>query len=217
MCEKGNDTLERIVRARKRAYPVDPLSVAETLLAEALHCIGRVSKYSESQSAERLDGVLKQALEVRSQLPEGHNLELVLKAFHDGDEAAQIEAVKLAHNALRVNTGIGWPSKLAQAEERTAASCPLKVAQKSVGHPGLDHDELIYRLAKAQEAEEIRRTRGSGTCWKEIAKEIGWDKGTGEQGLALLRDARQRLSKLEPDDPLLEEVREYRAQKTGEM
>lgn len=81
-----------------------------------------------------------------------------------------------------------------------------------VGHPGLDHDETIYRLAKAQQAEEIRRADKSMT-WKEIARQIRWNKGTDEAGIALLADARHRLHRLAADDPLLAEVAAWRRAK----
>ncbi len=73
------------------------------------------------------------------------------------------------------------------------------------GRPGLDHDELIYRLAKAQEGEELKR-KSPREPWKWIAREIEWKLGADEPGLALLRDARLRLHRLELDDPLLAEV-----------
>jgi hypothetical protein len=75
---------------------------------------------------------------------------------------------------------------------------------------------LIYRLAKAQEAEEIKRANPD-KWWKMIAKEINWRHGIGGPGLTLLRDARKRLRSLEQDDPggLLQEVAEWRrAQET---
>ena len=81
-----------------------------------------------------------------------------------------------------------------------------------VGHPGLDHDELIYRLAKAQEAEELKQTSKHMT-WRWIAQEIKWNKGRDNAGLALLRDARQRLHRLAPGDPLLAEVAAWRRAK----
>lgn len=85
-----------------------------------------------------------------------------------------------------------------------------------VGHPGLDHDELIYRLAKAQEAEELKQANKHMT-WRWIAQEIKWNKGRDNAGLALLRDARQRLHRLAPGDPLLAEIAAWRrAKKTKE-
>lgn len=80
------------------------------------------------------------------------------------------------------------------------------------GHPGLDHDELVYRLAKAEEAEEIRSENPDMT-WKEIAKDIDWRYGIDERGLALLRVARlSRLPRLKKDDPhgLLQQVARWR-------
>jgi hypothetical protein len=89
-------------------------------------------------------------------------------------------------------------------------------SRKRPGNPGLTHDELIYRLAKAQEAEEISKN-DQEKQWAEIALDIKWDKGAREQGLALLRDARHRLKRLALDDPLLAEVAEYRARGTKAM
>lgn len=84
------------------------------------------------------------------------------------------------------------------------------------GHPGLDNDELIYRLAKAQEGEELKKADKSAT-WRWIARKIKWNKGSHNAGLALLRDARARLERLDPDDALLAEVAAWRkAQETRE-
>lgn len=109
-------TLRAVIEARRRAYPVDALSVAESLLSEALSCIYKVVRYAEPQSAERLDDVLGRALEMRSQLPDGHRLELVLRAFHDGDEKAQVEVVKLADSVVKVSTAVGRPIRAHRAE-----------------------------------------------------------------------------------------------------
>jgi hypothetical protein len=82
------------------------------------------------------------------------------------------------------------------------------------GHPGLEHDELIRRLALAQEGEELRAADREQP-WKEIAVEIHWPYGSGPAGLASLRNARQRLGQLRPDDPLWAEIAAWRqARKT---
>jgi hypothetical protein len=97
---------------------------------------------------------------------------------------------------------------------RTRAA--VRSGQRPGGRPGLDHDELIYRLAKAQEAEEIRRADPE-LWWRMVAKEINWRHGISGPGLSLLRDARKRLRRLEKDDPrgLLPEVAQWRrAQET---
>jgi len=77
------------------------------------------------------------------------------------------------------------------------------------GRPSLDHDELIYRLAKAQEGEDLK-AEDPRESWKWIARQIKWNPGSDEPGLALLRDARQRLHRLKPGDPLLAEVAAWR-------
>jgi hypothetical protein len=105
-----------------------------------------------------------------------------------------------------------WPESGATGRRRAA----VRTGQRPGGRPGLDHDELIYRLAKAQEAEEIKRA-DPDQWWKMIAKEINWRHGISGPGLTLLRDARKRLRSLEEDDPgrLLQEVAEWRrAQET---
>lgn len=98
----------------------------------------------------------------------------------------------------------------------TATGAAVRKSQRLGGRPGLDHDELIYRLAKAQEAKEMRRADPE-MWWKMVAKEISWRHGIGGPGLSLLRDARKRLRRLEKNDPggLLQEVAQWRrAQET---
>jgi hypothetical protein len=91
----------------------------------------------------------------------------------------------------------------------TMQSAREDVAGKRGGRPGLDHDELIYRLAKAQQAEEARAA-DPRKRWRDIAEEVGWAYGNKQDGLALLRDARHRLRRLDPGDPLLEEITAWR-------
>lgn len=109
--------------------------------------------------------------------------------------------------------------KKAKRRLQEVARRPLDdIGARPVGRPPLSGQELIYRLAKAQEAEEIRRKDPSMT-WKEIAKQIGWRRGHDEAGVALLRDARTRLGRREKGDPegLLQDVAQYRrAQETNE-
>lgn len=103
-----------------------------------------------------------------------------------------------------------WP----EARARTRTGAAVGKRQRPTGRPGLDHDEVIYRLAKAEEAEEIRRA-DPDTWWKAVAKEINWPYGISDRGLALLRDARKRLRRLEEEDPdgLLQEVAQWRRAK----
>jgi hypothetical protein len=133
---------------------------------------------------------------------------------------ATMEVVAQCHLAEAVDyfeellaaMGERWRAPLASAGTRAA----VRRSQRLGGRPGLDHDELIYRLAKAQEAEEIRRADPE-MWWKMVAKEINWRHGISGPGLSLLRDARKRLRRLEKDDPggLLQEVAEWRrAQET---
>jgi hypothetical protein len=102
-----------------------------------------------------------------------------------------------------------WPGA---RKELTGEQAEAQADKKRGGRPGLDHDELIYRLAKAQEAEEMRLDNPDMT-WKEIAKEIKWRHGISKAGIKLLEDARlSRLRRLKKSDPdhLLEQVKAYR-------
>ncbi len=103
-----------------------------------------------------------------------------------------------------------WP----EAKKQLAEQLGMDYAgRRRPGHPGLDQDELVYRLASAQEAEEIRAA--TGMHWKEIAKKISWRCGTNSAGVKLLEDARKRLERLKKNDPdhLLEEVTQWRKTK----
>lgn len=79
------------------------------------------------------------------------------------------------------------------------------------GRHTLEPDELVYRLAKAEEAEEMK-ARDPGRRWKEIALEIGWNKGSNTSGLKLLQYARERLAEARKrgDQALLDRVKEKR-------
>lgn len=71
--------------------------------------------------------------------------------------------------------------------------------------------DFLYRIAKAQEAEEWR-AQDPAMGWSEIAKEIGWKYGYSENGLGILRRARRNLKDLRLKDPngWLPRVEEYR-------
>jgi hypothetical protein len=121
------------------------------------------------------------------------------------------EAVKYFEELLAA-MGERWHA--ARASAGTGAA--VRKSQRPGGRPGLDHDELVYRLAKAQEAEEIRRADPE-MWWKMVAKAINWRHGISGPGLTLLRDARRRLHSLEQNDPegfLLEVAQWRRAQET---
>jgi hypothetical protein len=75
------------------------------------------------------------------------------------------------------------------------------------GHPGLSHEELIYRLQKAQEGEELK-AHDRLLTWKEVARKVDWRYGSNSAGIKKLEDARKRLKRLQKDDPegLLEQI-----------
>lgn len=152
---------------------------------------------------------------------EAAKIELARKIGAESDELYrrrrrhQERVVRAMVSELARNTE--WKKAKRRLEE--LAGRPLDdIGARPIGRPRLSEPVLIPRLAKAKDAEEIRCKDPSMT-WKEIAKEIGWEHGISDGGLALLRDARQRLQKLEKDDPegLLKKVTRYRkAQETKE-
>lgn len=67
--------------------------------------------------------------------------------------------------------------------------------RKAAGHPGIGHEERVYRMSKAQEAIKLRRDNPELT-WKEIAVKIDFRPGgTLASKVALLLDARHRLER----------------------
>lgn len=83
--------------------------------------------------------------------------------------------------------------------EEPGASEPR--TDSKTGNPGLSHEEIVQRLARALWAVEIHQQDASKT-WKEIAREVAWPVG-----FKLLQDARHRLARTqESNDPILEEA-----------
>jgi hypothetical protein len=91
-------------------------------------------------------------------------------------------------------------------EARDAANVQVSSipTSRNIGHPGLAREELIYRLMKAQEAEEIKQREPEMT-WKEIARAVGWRFGNEPRGVKLLEDARHRLRRPE-NKALVDEI-----------
>ncbi len=79
------------------------------------------------------------------------------------------------------------------------------------GRPPIEGRDLIYRLAKAQEAEGIRKA-DQNVGWRAIAREIQWWWGSKPTDLKKLARARRRLAELQRSDPngILDDVRRYR-------
>ncbi len=102
--------------------------------------------------------------------------------------------------------GLLADTETAQGNGEKAAS--VKLPGRG-GRPRLEADrkEYIYRLAKAQEAEEFR-ARESDAEWDIIASKIGWLYGNRKRGVKMLEDARKRLAVASSSD--LREVTEYR-------
>ena len=91
---------------------------------------------------------------------------------------------------------------------------PIPESERGPGRHELDRAELIYRLAKAQEAEEIK-ARDPDKRKKEIAQQIGWRFGVTESGIKLLDYARDRLKRAQQqgDRELLDAIKQYRKEK----
>lgn len=121
--------------------------------------------------------------------------------YHASLELAQALAVEL-DRLDRDARGMATPLAETSASDGQA---------KHPGNPGLPENEVIYRLAKAQERNEIKASN-QDMKEKEIAKEIGWNKGAAKSGIKLLEEARHRLERLEASDPdnRLPKVAEYR-------
>ena len=90
-----------------------------------------------------------------------------------------------------------------------------KRSKKGGGRPGLSGDELVYRLKKAQDAEELKKKNPEMT-WGEIAVQINWNRGgSPDSSVHLLKDARARLMELNIKDTegLLKEVAQWKEKK----
>jgi hypothetical protein len=80
------------------------------------------------------------------------------------------------------------------------------------GNPGLEHGELLLRLAHAQEAIELKG-KDRALTWQECAVLTGWPYGWRGSGRKKHEDARARLERLQENgDPagILTEVAEWR-------
>ena len=124
------------------------------------------------------------------------------------DVALNVDDLREYLNRLLAEIEVFWP----YVRRLGTARPPLPG-----GRPGLTREQVVYRVAKAQEGEEIKQADPAMT-WKEIAREISWASGSHEDALALLRDARYRLRRLESDDPelVLDEVAQLRASSKAE-
>lgn len=99
------------------------------------------------------------------------------------------------------------------AKEKTLKLATPPTMRRRGGRPRLEHEEVIYRLAKAQEAEELKR-RDSELTWHAILLMIDFGRGgTRESSRKLLEIARGELEELSKSDPegLLQEVEQSRA------
>lgn len=114
---------------------------------------------------------------------------------------AEAQATRLAAESA--------PSNVLTMPTSSAGDGQGEMEIKHAGRPGLelDHKEYIYRLAKAQESEEIKEAE-RGEKWRSIANRIGWRYGHNDAGIKLLEDARKRLKRA--DSQTLAEVKEYR-------
>jgi hypothetical protein len=93
----------------------------------------------------------------------------------------------------------------------TPAAEAVTPADARPGRPELDRQELIRRLTIALRAEEIR-DQSPDMTWKEIHQELGSPFGKGSAALKKLEYARNKLRRLQENDPeaLLELVTQWR-------
>jgi HEAT repeat protein len=98
-----------------------------------------------------------------------------------------------------------------ESEPKVSVSTKDAPRRRKKRGPELGREELVYRLAMAQWAEEIKQEDPKKT-WKTIAQQIGWSFGSGKSGRQHLYNARKKLERIEEDDPegLLERVAEFR-------
>ena len=93
-------------------------------------------------------------------------------------------------------------TEVTQAQDATTKSWQLTPEETDMigkpGRPGLDEEERVYRMALAQEGEEIKARENQKT-WKEIAQQINWKYGTSEAGVKKLEEARNLLKRANSD------------------
>lgn len=159
--------------------------------------------------------------EIRArEIAQGYRVDLlVLSDVHEDAIAEYLEKLyqALQRDGLQVSDDdILHALQSKRSSPRLVSSSGISQSIKG-GRPGLSKPELIYRLARAQDAEELRAKDPQKT-WKEIARDIHWYYGSGEPGVKLLEDARRRLKRLKSSDPdgLLQQVEDYRRKETKE-
>ena len=204
-------------------FPLDIAGWAQSELEPSeFHLLGKIGsqldeRFGPAESARFLPDEIRK---FREQIE-------IARAFKREMEATQdVTSVQLADRFFDLVPGIPIAHTFVNervAEESlpdhsTQVASPANVS-KDENKPGrgrheLDHAELIYRLAKAQEAKEIR-AQVPDKRWKEIAKEIGWRFGTDKAGIKLLEDARHRLRRVRDtgDQATLDEIAQFRKEK----
>jgi hypothetical protein len=154
------------------------------------------------------------------EIAQGYRVDLLVQS--DVHEEAIAEYLDKLYQALqRDGLRTTYSKNGLQPKQATQQILPVldstEVVDGKGGRPGLSGKELVYRLAKAQEAEEIR-ARDPRKTWKEIAREIKWRHGSDKAGIKLLEDARKRLKEHELLGPewRLQQVEEYRRKEKRE-
>jgi hypothetical protein len=144
---------------------------------------------------------------------------LVLSDVHEEAIAEYLEKLyqALQRDGLRTTYSKNGLQPKQVTQQILPALDSTEVVDGKGGRPGLSGEELVYRLAKAQEAEEIR-ARDPRKTWKEIAREIKWRHGSDKAGVKLLEDARKRLEEHELLGPewRFQQVEEFRRKEKKE-
>ena len=221
-------------------FPLDIAGWAENGLEPGeFHLLGKIGSeldkiYGREESARRLPEAVR---EFREQIQVARTFKRELEALPD------LPPAQLADQFMEMLPQIEGEDERSHAKIAVAATpiganaitsavkAPNDVSRSKRGSHGLEHAELIYRLAKAQEAEEIK-ARSPHKTWKEIAKEINWQPTTPPStsdflkdhdsearkfasDIKLLEDARNRLERVmkSGDEALLNEIAEFRKEK----
>jgi hypothetical protein len=136
--------------------------------------------------------------------------ELSEPARHLRDVQVQFKVKHLAERRAR---------RLARVAEIRRGLPPIEEVEvnkrkRESGRACLSHDELIYRLAKAQEALELRKEH-PGLTWPQTASAVGWCAQRDKSRVKLLQqDGCDRLKRA--DVTLLAEVAKFRGKERKE-
>jgi hypothetical protein len=156
-------------------------------------------------SAEEYIGIITEGRDKLRTQKRTHLKRLMKRYFMKMSNDVVWNAYERGHKAEHIQQWLDLRKPIPNA--RIDEQVQLTKKPKPPGRPrgvGLSIEERIKRVAYAMWAEEIRaesESAGDRLYWKEIAKMIGWPRGSNKAGVKLLEDARNRLSRLQDHDP----------------